>query len=265
MWRKIMKSAKQVEIIPGEMIEMDIDTISLVHKGANKQKIQIYKEESEDTTEEEDEKQGLFEVLKSYFAGKARKAEETGKKTQKTFAGMMAVNDITENMWRANDTLRTVMRDIMNNAEIVDKKASLLQAIEEYATYMKSKVNTTSTIAKGDPFFDIPETEIEKKKEEKGLKKEDIAIIIKESLKPIKERLDKIEKAEEDSEAEESSKEQEDIAEVIKSVFKENLESIESRLEKVEKSRGIARSLEGEEQQKGKIEKESNTFDGFFI
>ena len=230
-----MKSAKQVKIIPGEMTEMDIDTISLVHKGANKQKIQIYKEESGDTTEEEDEKQGLFEVLKSYFTGKARKAEETGKKTKKTFAGMMAVNDITENMWRANDTLRTVMRDIMNNAEIVDKKASLLQAIEEYATYMKSKVNTTSTIAKGDPFFDIPETEIEKKKEEKGLKKEDIA------------------------------KEHEDITEVIKSIFERNLESIESRLEKIEKSRGIARSLEGEEQQKGKIEKESNTFDGFFI
>ena len=36
--RNILKAAKTVEIVPGEMSDMDISMISLVRKGANKQK-----------------------------------------------------------------------------------------------------------------------------------------------------------------------------------------------------------------------------------
>ena len=138
--RNILKAAKTVEIVPGEMSDMDISMISLVRKGANKQKIQIYKEnECEDSEDlEADEVKGLIGVLKSYFTGKVQKAEETAKKPKKTFAGMMAVNDITENMWRANDTLRSVMRDIINNEEVADKKAALLRS-EEHTSELQSQ------------------------------------------------------------------------------------------------------------------------------
>lgn len=310
----IFKSAKKVEIVPGEMSDMDISMISLVRKGANKQKIQIYKEdEAEESDDSKDnEEQGLFEVLKSYFTGKANKADGAVKKPKKSFASMMAVNDITENMWRANDTLRSVMRDIINNEEVTDKKAALLQAVEEYAAYMKEKVNT-SAIAKGDSFFDVPETEIQKagkkvssknlealkaaqkalaaviseaepetepgeketggkeEKEAEEVKKEELTDIMKqvmeEALKPINDRIDKIEKADagEDPEKESEEKgETGDISEVLKSVISEALSPLESRLEKVEKSRGLARSLEGEEKQE-KIEKEAgDVFDGYF-
>lgn len=303
--KRIFKSTNKVEIVPGEMSDMDINTISLVRKGANKQKFQIYKEEGEkqeDIEEEEDEKQGLFEVLKSYFAGRVKKAEE--KKATKTFAALMTVNDITENMWRANDTLRTVMRDIINNAEITDKKAALLQAVEEYAAYMKNKVNT-STIAKGDSFFDVPETEIQKagkkvssknlealkaaqqalatviqeaeadgkgKEEEANeVKKEEMTTIMKQvleqTLQPIKKRLDKIEKTE--TSEEEGSEtiehfETKEATELMKSILQEKLTPIENRLTQIEKSRGIARSSEGEESE-GKIEKEADAFEGYFI
>lgn len=312
-----MKSAKKVEIVPGEMSDMDINMISLVRKGANKQKIQIYKEDDPEAPDdsEDNEAQGLFEVLKSYFAGKVNKADGAAKKPKKSFASMMAVNDITENMWRANDTLRSVMRDIINNEEVTDKKAALLQAVEEYATYMKEKVNT-SAIAKGDSFFDVPETEIQKagkkvssrnlealkaaqkalaaviseaepeagpgnnepgskvEKEAEEVKKEELTGIMKqvmeEALKPINERIDKIEKADEGEGAEKDPEGQEetgdgDISEVLKSVISEALSPLESRLEKVEKSRGLARSLEGEEKQEN-IEKAANdTFDGYFV
>ena len=303
---KILKSTKKVEIIPGEMSDMDINMISLVHKGANKQRIQIYKEdECEEQEEQEDEVKGFLGVLKSYFTGKVQKADETAKKPKKTFAGIMAVNDITENMWRANDTLRSVMRDIMNNEEVIDKKAALLQAVDEYSAYMKNKVNT-STIAKGDRFFDVPETEIQKagkkvssknlealkeaqkalsaviseaeldtrtvEKEEEEVKKEELTEVMKQAmeaaLKPINDRLDRIEKADaisEQTEFAEGEERTENITEVIKSVISKALSPLENRLEKVEKSRGIARSLEGEEA-RGKIEKEADdTFEGYFV
>ena len=312
--RNILKAAKTVEIVPGEMSDMDISMISLVRKGANKQKIQIYKEdECEDSEDSEaDEVKGLIGVLKSYFSGKVQKADEAAKKPKKTFAGMMAVNDITENMWRANDTLRSVMRDIINNEEVSDKKAALLQAVDEYSAYMKSKVNTAA-IAKGDSFFDVPETEIQKagkkvsgknlealkaaqralsaviseaepepepsekdkdnhgEKEAEEVKKEELTEVMKQAmeaaLKPINDRLDKIEKedsASEQEETEEGEDKTEDITEIIKSVIGEALSPLESRLEKVEKSRGMARSLEGEEKA-GRIEKEAeDVFDGYF-
>ena len=308
---KIFKSEKKVEITPGEMSDMDINMISLVRKGANKQKIQIYKEdECED--QEVDEAKGLLSVLKSYFIGKAQKADEEVKKPKKPFAGMMAVNDITENMWRANDTLRSVMRDIINNEEVADKKAALLQAIDEYSAYMKSKVNTAS-IAKGDSFFDVPEMEIQKagkkvsnknlealkaaqkalaavnseaepetklgekepskgEKEEEEVKKEELTEIMKQTmedaLKPINDRLDKIEKADsgrEQEEVKEEAEETENVTEIIKSIITKALCPLEDRLEKVEKSRGMARSLEGEEKQE-RIEKETeDTFEGYFV
>lgn len=310
--RNILKAAKTVEIVPGEMSDMDISMISLVRKGANKQKIQIYKEDGCEDSEdpEDDEVKGLIGVLKSYFSGKVQKAEEAAKKPKKTFAGMMAVNDITENMWRANDTLRSVMRDIINNEEVTDKKAALLQAVDEYSAYMKSKVNTAA-IAKGDSFFDVPETEIQKagkkvsgknlealkaaqralsaviseaepepsekdkdnhgEKEAEEVKKEELTEVMKQAmeaaLKPINDRLDKIEKedsAGEQEEAGEGEDKTEDITEIIKSVIGEALSPLESRLEKVEKSRGMARSLEGEEKA-GRIEKEAeDVFEGYF-
>ena len=273
--RNILKAAKTVEIVPGEMSDMDISMISLVRKGANKQKIQIYKEnECEDSEDlEADEVKGLIGVLKSYF----------------------------------------VMRDIINNEEVADKKAALLQAVDEYSAYMKSKVNTAA-IAKGDSFFDVPETEIQKagkkvsgknlealkaaqralsaviseaepepeppeknkddngEKEAEEVKKEELTEVMKQAmeaaLKPINDRLDKIEKEDADdeqAETEDVAEGTEAITEIIKSVIGEALSPLESRLEKVEKSRGMARSLEGEERA-GKIEKEAeDVFDGYFV
>lgn len=328
----IMKAAKEVKIIPGEMSDMDIDMISLVRKGANGQKIQIYKEdeeEHEENSESQDEAQGLFDLLKSYFSGKkpVNKAEAAKAVPKKTFAGMMAVNDITENMWRANDTLRSVMRDIINNEEVKDKKSALLQAIDEYSAYMKGKVNDSS-IAKSADFFDVPEVAIEKAgkkvssknlaalkdaqnalaaviaeaegasekeeseegagtgavkksnvEEEKEVKKSEIAEVMKsameDALKPINERLDKIEKGESDENsksegagADESEEATPDnIADVVKAAVSAALNPVNERLDKIEKSRGLSRSQEGDESGNSTVKKseETGVFDGLFV
>jgi len=260
--------------------------------------------------------------LKSYFnKGKVQKADEAAKPAakipKKTFSSMMAVNDITENMWRANDTLRSVMRDIINNEEITDKKAALLQAVDEYSAYMKDKVNV-STIAKSAAFFDVPESVIEKagkkvssknltalrdaqkalsavieeaegpknpeddpdeeknkegnakpggEKEDGEVKKEELTNVMKEALedilKPIAERLDKIEKSDTDETTEEEAAEG-NIAEVVKSAISEAVKPINERLEKIEKSRALPRSKEGDEP--NQVQKsEAGIYDGFFV
>lgn len=255
--------SKNVKIIPGEMSDIDVDLISLVHKGANKQKIQIYKEDDSDTTETvvDDEEKGFFQMLKTYFT----KSEAVPKKKTVTFASAMAVNDITENMWRVNDTLRMVMRDVINNDAVKDKKVALNQAIDEYAEYMKGKINA-SKITKSAEFYCDPE---QKDREETELKKEELSEIMKatlnEALKPINDRLDDIEKGEEKPKEPEKGKKEkdEDIKDVLKAALDEALKPINDRLETVEKSRGIAKSQEGEEQQT-EIEKDDDIFGGYF-
>lgn len=226
---------------------MDIDTISLVRKGANGQKIQIYKA---DDTEDDDEvqEQGLLEALisivKSFSGGgkvqKAAEAVAPAKTTpKKTFASMMAVSDITENMWRANDTLRGVMRDIINNEEVTDKKAALLQAIDEYSTYMKSKVNSTA-IAKEAAFFDVPDVEIAKSG--KKVSSKNLAAL-KEAHKALSAVIEEAEKKEEPAQGESGDPAKEDetvnkaeLTEVMKSVVESALKPINERLEQIEKA-----------------------------
>jgi len=194
---RISKSAKKAEIIPGEMSDMDIDMLSLVRKGANKQKIQIYKEDEEgENSPEESEEKGLFNLLKSFFSGERVEKAETEAKQE--------------------------------------------QGIEKM------------------------------KEEEVDLKKEEIADIMKqtmeEALKPLNERLDKIEKGDETEQQNNEPEEKpddKDIKDILKSVVSEALQPIEGRLEQVEKSRGLGRSQESEEEQK-QIEKGSDTFEGYF-
>ena len=252
--QSIFKAAKAPDIIPGEMSDMDINRISLVRKGANKQKIQIYKEDETDEQEEPDEK-GLMAILKSYFQGNTRKADEAvapaaKKASKKTFSSMMAVNDITENMWRANDTLRSVMRDIINNEEITDKKAALLQAVDEYSAYMKNKVNV-STIAKGDSFFDVPEVVIEKAGKKVSSKNLETLKAALRALNAVISEAEpepegqKTETGKEENE-EESEVKKEELTEVMKQALEQALEPINERLDKIEKADSKAEPGSGE-------------------
>lgn len=262
----IFKATNAPEIIPGEMSDMDISRISLVRKGANKQKIQIYKEDETDEDEQaEPDEKGLMAILKSYFLGSARKSDEAvapaAKKTsKKTFSSMMAVNDITENMWRANDTLRSVMRDIINNEEITDKKAALLQAVDEYSAYMKNKVNV-STIAKGDSFFDVPEVVIEKAGKKVSSKNLET---LKAALNALTAVISEAEPAPEgqtgtskEKNEEELEVKKEELTEIMKQALEQALEPINERLDKIEKADGKEREPEGDEVT---VEKEAGEF-----
>ena len=150
---------KKKEVIPGEMVDIDVEFVSLVRKGANRQKVQIYKADTDYDTEEV---RGFMEHIKKFF--KITKADDeavaesnkTKPKKQTSFAQSIAVSDIMDSMWRVNDTLRDVMRNIIADEEITNKKAAMSQAIDDFATYMKDKINAVS-VAKSAKFFEDEE------------------------------------------------------------------------------------------------------------
>lgn len=76
---------------------------------------------------------------------------------------------------------------------------------------------------------------------EGNVKKEELQAVIKEAVQPIAERLDKLEKGEQQTESTaETTLTKEDVSAVIK----EALQPVTDRLEKVEKTRGISKQME---------------------
>lgn len=253
------------KIVPGEMEDIDVDYISLVKKGANKQEIAIYKEDSEPEEEEKEPvEKSFFEHMKAFFS--KQEVEKADKQAAvPSFASKMAVQDVTDNLWRACDTFNGTIREIARS-DIKDKQAAYANIIDEFSSYMKTKLSTKS-IAKSDAFFDL-------QKEEEELNTEELQEIIKstveEVVKPLKEKIETIEKEEQLEEVSKSEKAEMDAEEMtasIKDIVKEavggTLEDMEKRLSGIEKSRGIAKSDEAEDPKV--IEKEADIFDGYFV
>ena len=233
--------SNKIKCSPGEMADINVDFISLVRKGANKQKVQIYKEDDDEpeTTEElpAEEVKGFMGVLKSFFLGeKMEKADAAVKPAKKptSFANVIAVADITDNMWRVNDTLRSIMQNIIADEDITDKKTALSTAIDDYANYMKDKIGGVK-ISKEDEFFAEP---IEKSGRKVSAKNE---AAIRNALSALKDILADMgeetvpgEVTKQMQEGEDSMK-KEDIAEVVKSAIDEALKPINDQISQLEK------------------------------
>jgi hypothetical protein len=244
-----------------------------------------------DTPEPEtDELKGFFYLIKSYFTGE--KIAKAAPLKNVSFTDRMAVNDVTEGMWRVNDTLRSTMRDILNSQEIKDKQGALNKAIDEFANYMKNKIKNVGTkVTKSDEDFFYAEpvekagkkvsakrlasiknaitslqvivNEVEENSEEEvEVKKEEIADIVKEAMAPIAARLDQIEKGEPGEKQQENEKEEGSITkENLAAVIKETIKPMEERLEKVENARGISRQIDNQDL----VRKSKSTFKGIQI
>lgn len=235
--------------------EVDVDFISLVAKGANKQKINIYKADNSEPESQEEELKGFFNVLKSFFEKGILKKEDES--LVKSFNDWMTEANIMTNIWTVNDTLVSVMRDILKSPDIKDKKAALSTAIDEHGVYLKSKLeNVDSDIKKSEDFF--------RKEDDEMNVKEEIATALKAALDPITARLDAIEgkdskkKDPEDTNGDkkEDKVTKEDIAEIVKSA----VVPLTERLTVVEEARGISKQIDTTEQEE--VKKSSGTFAG---
>ena len=205
------------------------------------------KKEAEDSSSNEDELKGFFYLLKSFFTGEKIEKTKNATVEVKSFASVMAFNDITEDMWRVNDALRSVMREIINNPEIKDKKPLLNQAIDEYCAYMKKKVSKIGTdVTKSDADFFIGEGGNE-------VKKEELEEIVKGLISPINEKLEKLEKGDEPKEA--TNEKSEITKSDIEAVIKSNLEPLTQRIERIERARGISKQVDDYGEEREEIKK----------
>lgn len=239
------------------MTDVDVDYISLVKKGANRQKIQIYKAEDfkPETSDNEQIKEvtGFFNAIKSFFiGGEVRKADN---KLFEGFKERMTTHEVMDNIWRVNDILVSVMKDILNS-DIEDKEEALNTAIDEHGAYLKAKMKGINSIKKTEKFF---------RKERGGnekMKKEELIEIINESLNPIKERIDILEKKLNQEGDESIEKETEYITkEDIAKAIKEAIVPLNERIEKIENFKGISKQIDDV----GPINKSTSIFAGIDI
>lgn len=237
------------------MTDVDVDYISLVKKGANKQKIQIYKAddyepETSNDNEEIEEVTGFFNAIKSFFTKEAKVEEEV---KVKGFNDRMTTREVMDNIWRVNDTLVSVMRDILSS-DMKNKEIALKNAIDEHGTYLKARIEGIDGIKKAEKLFE----------EEGGneeMKKEDLQEIIKEAIEPLNTKIQELEKEMKGEEIEDKQEEtitKEDIAKAVK----EAIEPLNERIKKIENFKGISKQLDGEEEQ---VEKSTSVFAGIDI
>lgn len=266
------------KVIPGELTDVDVKYVSLVKKGANKQKISIYKEddseeltktgknaelEGENTSElfktgendVLDKDKSLFNVIKSWF----EKQDVNSEKKTVSFSEKIAAREAIDNLWQATSTFSDSIREIARDDDVKDKKAAYNKVIDEFSAYMKKKL-TSESIAKSDAFFN-EESEDEMNLEEirKAIKE-----TVEETVKPLAEKVASLEKEDDEQGAAATEPGKEDSIEaIIKEAVTESMSDIKKRVERIENARGLAKSEEGEE----KVEKtdETDIFGGLFI
>lgn len=86
------------------MKDLDIDFISLVNKGANKQTVKIYKSDKEPVNSNEEEFRGFFNVIKSLFTTKEKQQIQEIKKSKEDEA--MKPDDIKKMLDDALNPIR---------------------------------------------------------------------------------------------------------------------------------------------------------------
>jgi len=284
--------------IPGELRNVDVQMVSLVHKGANKRQFKIFKsaewpEDSsngrDDDRPEEQEMRGFFQVLKQFFTGGVKKEDEA---QIPTFAQAMQAQETENLIWDSFSTLRSVVRAILeSNAN--DKIARITGSIEEFKAHLVGKLNQIG-IAKALELYTkepvekagrkisaarlkalkdahsilaqiIAEAEADNQDGEgTQVTKEELAKMVAEAVneatKPISERLEKLEKQTDGKP--EADQEKGDLQEIIKEAVAQAVKPLEDRLEVVEKARGISNKVPEE---KDKIEKSEDFWNGVFI
>lgn len=259
------------------LTDVDVDYISLVKKGANKQQIQIYK--SNDLIEDKTIKKTkesklskldeLFDVIKSYFT----KSDEDEDKVP-TFATRIGNRELRSTMWDANDALIDTFYDIMNS-DVSNQGDLLSEAVDEYSAYLKSKIVSgkieksfiEKSDEKGSKVKDTKNTKVGK--EDKKMTKEEMKEVLDAAITPITERLDKLEGVgvEDDDEnkgGEKTETVEKSVKEEFSEVLKEVLQPLTKRVEIIEKARGISNQLDDEENHEN-IEKSGSVFAGLDI
>jgi hypothetical protein len=299
---------------PGELRDVKVDSISLVAKAANRKTFKIFK--SADNGAEPDGKQkeapaaakdeqGLFRLLKSFFApddvakGDMEDKYRASEKRDDFNKAIEALRQTLGYSWDSKGVLtdvkeiRTALSDFQKICgEILLGKDSDIKKFAEEVCKSGRKISATrlaeikaahAALAKI-----IEETDGDGKPGQEGdasVVKEELEKLIKgsvaEAVKPLAERLDGLEKHDEDATGEGAAPDAKDgepgadrpgdvkkdestgqeIAEIIKTSIAEAIAPIGERLEKLEKARGFSNKIPEE----SNVQKSGPVFAGAFL
>ena len=270
--------------IPGELRGVDVQFVSLVSKAANGKKFQIFKGVDGPEPQEEPSEKGLFRLLKDFFSGhwveKGEMAERFKSEQRR------------EGFWKAVDALAATLNaprwaeDKKADEATVDA-ATVSSALADFTAIVSGlfaggnaaiikagrKISAARLAALKDAHgllaSIIAEAEEAPKEGGTEVTKEEIQAIVKgaidETLKPIAEKLESLEKGD-DTKPEQKAEPitAEAVKGLVVEAVKGAIEPLASRLETVEKARGLSNGLpsSGNESQTKTVEK--SVFGGAF-
>lgn len=247
------------------MKDLDIDFISLVNKGANKQTVKIYKADGEPVNSDDEEFRGFFNVLKSFFT--KDKKEDIKKSTYVTdfnqLVGEVVIEErIREARWALMDSLENTLLE----PTITDKAGHMAIQIDAFKNYV---LNTVNTVGIQKSLEQIKK--IRKSKEEEEMKAEDIKKMLDEALSPIKKELEDLKGEEQPPKGDEGIGGQEPPKEptqeeIIAKAIKEATEPLMNEITELKKSRRAPQSLDTNDCGAGQEVKKSyiGAFEGMF-
>ena len=231
---------------PGELRDVEVDAISLVTKAANGERFKVFKsDKGAEPPNTEGEKPET--ATNAYVeAMKAKHGEAAPEDVQKDERGLL------------NSTL-AVFKAILgiSDGDVQKGKAAETTPAAEVETEKSGRKISGPRLSKLKEMYAIlgrliEEADSDSEGDASEVNKEDITKVVKESvdeaLKPISDRLEKLEKAEAavEPEPQDGAKDAEpgegtsDVGEVVKAALEEALAPFTERLEKVEKARGFS-------------------------
>ena len=172
------------------MKDIDIDFISLVNKGANKQTVKIYKSDKEPVNSNEEEFTGFFNVIKSFFNKDKQQVKKSEYITDfNTLVGEAVMEQrIRDARWALMDSLENTLLD----STVTDKATHMANQIDAFKAYI---INTVNTVGIQKSLEQMQE--IKKSKEDEDMKAEDIKKMLDDALNPIRDEI-KVLKGEEE-------------------------------------------------------------------
>ena len=272
---------------PGEMRDVDVKTVSLVGKAANKKKFAIFKSAEDKTLMVDEQEQcvekSLVAAFKDFFAkygtagvekGEVRNAVARQEKANKFYTAFRAMENVlyrmTENAnWAglvaAAKEFVEVCEEVAND-EVVAK--ACIEGLEAEKAGKKISSARLAKLKDAHAFLAeiIAEAEAEEskevEKEDTNMTKEEMQNIIKEALLPVTTRLEVIEKAMAETETPAGGDGTKEEEVKLEDVIKEAIAPICERLDAIEKIHGVSNKIGTDTVEK---KDECNFWSGVFL
>ena len=241
---------------PGELRDVKVDAISLVSKAANGERFKIFKStESEEPQAPEvvkKDERGLFRILKEFFTGEEVEkgavadlvnTQEKGRKLGQAMDALFSV--LGTNRWGEGDSqietdaskIRTALDDFTAVAEsiLIGSNERVKKSGRKIAGNRLDKLKSIQAMLT--EVLSGLEDNTDTKQGVEDLTKEEVLKAVDEAIKPVSERIEKI-----------------NIDEIVKKA----LEPLIERIEKIENARGVSNRVSED----GAVVKDVNDFWG---